>query len=131
MKEVLEYMIGVIFFVLLIGASINCVSAAVDARNADKMKIACIKELEDSNFSTSVMNKVFTDVEKEGYKVAMVVYSQLDGKSTKTSIASANDIIAKADNLRGAYMVKVVIGFNYTFPIMNITARQTLIGYAK
>ena len=77
MKEVMEAFLGLFFFMIIITGSMSVITAAIDAKNADASKTGYIAEIENSNFSSTVLESIFKQAESEGYTVSMRVYHML------------------------------------------------------
>lgn len=128
MKEVFESLIGMFFLIILCTASLSCIAASIDARNADANKSAYIAEIEESNFAGQVIESVFTSANNESYDVSMKLYHKhSDGSNTTTTATSADEV----GNTSDVYMVKMQLTFDYSFPFLNSVVSHTLIGYAR
>lgn len=132
MKQIFETFLGTFFLFLLIVCSVSCVSAAVDARNADKYKTEYIAQLENSDFARGVVDKVFEDAAEQKYKLSMVFYKDLGGAmSTSPEVTSAEEFHNEVGDTTGTYMVKLKLKFAYSFPMLDALTVHTLLGYAK
>lgn len=128
MKEIIESLLGVFFLTLIITTSMSCIAASIDYRNADATKTAYIAEIENSNFSSKVIQSVYEHAESDGYTVAMKLYHrQGDGTELITTPTSADDV----GNTNDVYMVRLQLDFDYSFQFFNIVTQHSLIGYAR
>lgn len=129
MKEIIEGWVGVFMIMLLVTASVGCISASIDYRNADASKTGYIAEIENSNFSAPVMAKVFEHANEDGYTVKLRLYHRsVDGTSESiTSPATAADI----GNTDDVYMARLQLDFKYKFKMLNVVTNRSLIGYAR
>lgn len=129
MKELFESILGTFLLLLLMVGGMTCISASVDARHADLAKTEYVTRIEDSNFSKDVLQSVFASADEEGYDIEMTVYKDNeDGSRTVTSDIESSDDIG---DVTGAYMVRLELSFDYSFPFMNAVTKHTLLGYAK
>ena len=129
MKEVMEAFLGLFFFMIIITGSMSVITAAIDAKNADAAKTGYIAEIENSNFSSTVLESIFEQAESEGYVVSMRVYHMQNSglQSPPTDVNSSADI----PNTSDVYMVRLQLTFDYKFHFLNSVTRHTLIGYAR
>lgn len=127
MKSMFETFLGVFFLVLAMVTGMSCISGAIDVRHADEAKVTYIQNIEDSNFSSRVMQQCFDSADKEGYKIDFVVYSDADGTNTVRNVHSKSEV----GDISNAYLVRMTLDFNYSMPLMGIAAPHTLLGYAK
>lgn len=132
MKQLFETFLGTFFLFLLIVCSMTCILAAVDARNADKYKSEYITQLEDSDFASGVVEKVFEDAAEQGYQVSLQFYKDVGGAMTVCpEVKNATEFHNQVGDTTGTYMVKLTLRFSYTFPMMDAITNHTLLGYAK
>jgi len=124
MKEIFEAILGIFLITLMLVGSLSCISASIDAKNADATKTAYISELENSNYSKEIMTKIFEDAAKRNYQVKLAIY---DSHTVKLA-SSAAELPAETLNV---YMVRVDLKFNYTVKLLNIVEPQTVTGYAR
>lgn len=132
MKQLFETFMGMFFLFFLIVCSMACLSAAVDARNADKYKTEYIAQMENSDFAQGVVEKVFADAEEHGYKISLRFYKDLGGAmSTSPEVKNASQFRSQIGDTTGTYMVKLTLTFDYSFGLMKSFTSHTLLGYAK
>lgn len=122
--------------------SLTCISAAIDYRNADATKTAYIAEMENSNFSSEVITKIYEQAEDDGYDVKMTLYHRQDylGNPAPTLTTTVDPSVASnPDSLKNAigdtsdvYMIRVQLDFDYSFAFFNnAVTKHTLFGYAR
>jgi len=93
MKEIFEAAIGMFFITMLTIVSMACITASIDAKNADTTKTMYIAEIEDSHFAAQVLQNVFIQVAKDDkYDVKMTVYHKYFASQPEStnSITTAN-----------------------------------------
>lgn len=128
MKEIFEAALGTFFLSILMVASLSCISASIDAKNADATKTAYIAEIENSNFSSNVIQAVFDQADADGYDVSMVLYhSPTSPNPAPTTATRASEV----GNTSDVYMVRLELKFNYTFQFLDSVTQHTLLGYAR
>lgn len=129
MKEIFEVWLGVFFLALLMVGGVSIIGAGIDARNADATKTSYIAEIENSNFSPSVLTGVLADAADQDYEVSLDVYNRDDaGVQTVTkNVTSASGLPDTSET----YMVRVSLKFDYSFALFDAVAKSTLVGYAR
>lgn len=146
MKEIIEAFVGLFFFMLLTTTSLSVITTSIDAKNADEIKSGYVTEMENSNFSAPVIQKIFAEAESEGYVVDMKVYHNQVGTSNlvtevnaqKWDVAankyvyrSASELATLIGNTSDVYMVRIQVTFDYSFPLLDVVTPHTIIGYAR
>lgn len=129
MKEIFEAFLGLFFLALLMVGGMSIVSAGIDARNADASKTSYVAEIENSNFSASVLGGVIADAAEDGYAVSVDLYHQdpSGARAVTKGITSAAGVPSTSD----VYMARLELKFDYTFALLNAVTPHTLIGYAR
>lgn len=128
MKEVFEAFLGIFFLMLMMVTGVSLISASIDAKNVDANISAYVAEMEESNFSKSIIETVWDDAETRGYGVHMVLYYEdYTGTMNSREISSKNEIGTTTD----VYMAQIVIDFNYSFALYNNITRHTLYRFAR
>lgn len=129
MKEIFEAFLGLFFLVLLMVGGMSIVSAGIDARNADATKTSYVAEIENSDFSASVLGGIIADASEDGYAVKVDLYHQDPAGTRKVTpgITSASGIPDTSD----VYMARLELSFDYTFPLLNAVTPHQLVGYAR
>lgn len=129
MKEIFESWLGILFLALLMIGGISIINAGIEARNADATKAGYIAEIEASNFSADVLGSALVDADTVGYDLSFDLYRQAaDGtRSVSENATSAASIGDTAD----VYMVRMSLGFNYSFALFDVAAHHELVGYAR
>lgn len=129
MKEIFEAFLGLFFLMLVMVGGMSIVGASIDARNANASKTSYIAEMEDSNFSASVLQGVLVEAEAEGYAVKVDLYRQ-DSAGVRT-ITKGVTAGAGVPDTSDVYMTKLDLTFDYTFGLLNAVTPHQLIGYAR
>lgn len=128
MKEIFEATLGLFFLTLIMVGSLSCISASIDARNADATKTAYITELENSNYSKDTMVKVFEDAGKRSYTVRFSLYMNNNGSRSVKTVSNVSEL--PSDTMT-VYMARVELDFVYSVKLLNIMEPQTIVGYAR
>lgn len=129
MKEIFESWLGIVLLALLMIGGISIINAGIEARNADATKAGYIAEIEASNFSSDVLQSVLTEAETAGYDISFDLYRQAaDGTRTVTEAATGAATIGDTADV---YMVRMSLGFSYSFALFDVAAHHELIGYAR
>lgn len=141
MKEVFESFLGIFFLLLLMVTGMSVISASITAKNADANLSAYVAEIEESNFSKSVMEAVFEDGASRGYRISMVLYDEDDTGAMSTRTLDAADVLSyDADgnaiaSISGStfdcYMVQIIVSFDYNFSLYNNVTAHTLYRFAR
>lgn len=132
MKQIFETFLGMFFLFLLIVCSMTCLSAAVDARNADKYKTEYIAQMENSDYAQGVVEKVFEDAADQDYEIKMMFYKDVNGAmSTSPEVSTIEEFHNLVGDTTGTYMVRLELTFPYLFPMLEATTHHTLLGYAR
>lgn len=129
MKEIFEVWLGVFFLALLMVGGMSIISAGIDARNADATKTNYVAEIQNSNFSASVIDGVMSDAAEDGYDVTIDLYRQdaSGARSTTIGLTTGWGVPDTSD----VYMAKVNLSFDYAFSLLNVVSQQELVGYAR
>ena len=129
MKEIFEGFLGIFLLTLLMVGGMSIIGSGIDARNATATKTGYIAELENSNFSASVLSGILSDAEDQGYKLSVDLYHQDPSGTRKTTagVTGASGI----PNTTDVYMAKLNLGFDYSFKLLNTTTPHELVGYAR
>ena len=129
MKEIFEAFLGLFFLLLLMVGGMSIIGAGIDARNADAAKTGYVAELENSNFSASVLNGVLADAANQGYTLKVDLYHQNPAgtRTTTQGVTSGAGIPDTAD----VYMAKLNLSFDYSFSMLNSVTPHELVGYAR
>lgn len=141
MKEVFESFLGIFFLLLLMVTGMSVISASITAKNADANLSAYVAEIEESNFSKSVMEAVFEDAADRGYRMKMILYDEDDTGAMSTRTVEATDVLTRdaqgnyIASIPGStfdcYMVQIVVSFDYNFSLYNNVTQHTLYRFAR
>lgn len=129
MKEIFESFLGLFFLVLLMVGGMSIIGAGIDARNADAAKTGYIAELENSNFSASVLDGVLDNANDQGYTLEVDLYHQnaAGDRTISQNVSAATGIPDTSD----VYMARLDLAFDYSFPMLNAVTPHQLVGYAR
>ena len=129
MKEIFESFLGVFLLLLLMVGGMSVIAAGIDSRNADATKTGYIAELENSNFSASVLGGVLADAASQGYALKVDLYHQ-DPSGARTMTQGITNTAGVPDT-SDVYMAKLNLTFDYSFPMLNSVTPHELVGYAR
>lgn len=129
MKEIFEAFLGVFFLILLMVGGMSIIGAGIDARNADAAKTGYIAELENSNFSASVLNGVLANASDQGYELKVDLYHQ--DTSGERQVSRGITTAAGIPDTSDVYMARLDLSFDYSFSLLNTVTPHQLIGYAR
>lgn len=129
MKEIFEAFLGLFFLVLVMVGGMSVIGASIDARNADASKTSYIAEMENSNFSASVMSGVLADAADQGYELSVDLYHE--NPSGERTISKNISASTGVPNTSDVYMAKLNMSFDYSFALLNTVTPHTLVGYAR
>ena len=102
-----------IFLVLMcVFLSIGILAATVDVQNARDYHAACVNEIENSNHAASVIETCISEAADNGYTLEVVSYPNYVGNFSYT-------------------VSKVILKYQFSIPILNITLEQEILGYAR
>lgn len=76
METVIKTFVGLFFTMLLLILGIGMIAASVNARNAASFAADCTAQIENSDFSESVIESCGEEAEDRGYKLTVEVMSQ-------------------------------------------------------
>lgn len=141
MKEIIEAFVGLFFFMLLTTTSLSVITASIDAKNADEIKSGYVTEMENSNFSAPVIQRIFAEAETEGYTIEMKLYhnqvgtsnlvTNVNAKNADGTYKSSSVLVSEIGDTSDVYMVRLQVSFDYSFPLLNQVTPHTIIGYAR
>lgn len=129
MKEIFEAFLGVFFLVLLMVGGMSIIGAGIDARNADAAKTGYIAELENSNFSASVLDGILANAKDQGYALKVDLYHQ--NASGVRVVSPAVTAGAGIPDTSDVYMARLDLSFDYSFSLLNAVTPHQLVGYAR
>lgn len=121
MEQIIKAFTGIFFLMLLFSLGIGILSAQLQAEEAKEYKAAVVSELENSNFSPSVINGCISQAKEQGYELAITVYQT-------EHIMTYQD--ATARDTSGAYMAEVVLHYPYEIGVLNSRNMHSIRGYA-
>lgn len=129
MKEIFEAFLGLFFLALVMVGGMSIIGAGIDARNADAAKTGFIAELENSNFSASVLDGVLAKAKDQGYDLKVDLYHQ-NAAGTRT-VSPGITAGAGVPDTSDVYMARLDLSFGYSFPLLNTVTPHQLVGYAR
>lgn len=127
MKNIVNALLMCMLFAVMVIGGLSILNAQTSISNAREYKDAIVTEIEDSNFSASVINACGQQAIDNDYKLSVVLYK--DDDTTSTCIYG-NDVIPATDT-KGVYMADVVLTYTYDIPIFSIKSDRYIRGCAR
>lgn len=124
MSVIVKSFLGIFFFALIVFLGIGIVSYQTDISRAQDYKQNMVEELQNSDFSPSVVNACIAEGAKQGYEVRVDV-SRSDGSShsyTKETLAVDTLDVAAA---------YVTVVYPCRLPFLGVETWNTLRGFAR
>lgn len=123
MSQVLKAFMGMFFIFMMLLLGIGILSAQVDVSNALDYKSDVVAELENSNYSPSVINSCIQQAVDNGYTIEIKTYTP--GNSTVTytrpNAADTTDVV----------MAEVTLTYPYTIGFLNEVTDHQVRGFAR
>lgn len=127
MHTVIDFFVGLFFLLAEAFAGLGMITSSIDVRNAIDYQTAVVDELEQSNFSPSVVDACGRQGYSYGYTVNFVLYHD-DG--TTTSVTYTDDTVSAGDT-SNVYMAQVTTDYDYQIKIFNSLVQHELRNHAK
>lgn len=127
MRTIIEFCCGLFFLLAEAFAGLGMITSSIDVRNVMDYQTAVVDELEQSNFSSSVVDACGKQGLKYGYTVNFVLYHD-DG--TTTSVTYTDDAVSAGDT-SDVYLAQVTTDYNYQIRIFNSIVQHELRSHAK
>ena len=124
MSVIIKSFMGIFFFSLLVFLGIGIIGYQTDVSRASSYKQDVIEELQNSNFSPSVLNACIETGSYCNYEVSIDVSSEDGTHETYTKSRPA----AKTADAVAAY---VTVVYKSRLPFLGIETSNSLRGYAK
>lgn len=124
MPTVIKSFVGVFFFALVVFLGTGILSYQADVSRALSYKQDVIQELQNSNFSPSVMNACIQAGEASSYQVSIAVAA---GDGTKKTYTKQNPA-ANDTEIVSAY---VTVKYTSRLPFLGVETANTLRGFAR
>lgn len=121
MEQIIKVFTGIFFLLLLFSLGMGILAAQLEAEEAKEYKAAVVSELENSNFSPSVINGCITQAKAQGYEMAITVYQA-------EQVVTYQE--ADARDTSGAYMAEVLLRYPYEIGVLNSRTMHSIRGYA-
>lgn len=141
MRSLFDSFLGFFFIIILMVTGLSIISASITAKNADANLSAYVAEIEESNFSKSVIQAVWKDADSRNYTTTMVLYYEDETGAMTTKTFTASDVIHTDDSgnktfsISGStsdvYMVQIAVSFKYNFALYNQVTQHTLYRFAR
>lgn len=128
MKSLYEIMAGFYMMIILIVVSMTLFSTNIYAKNVDANKLLYVSELEESNFSPTVVEQILADGLDKGYDMKIDLYRKMSDGSQIVDTVVPGDTVDLAYNV---YQAKISISFDYAFSFIGSSSSHTLIAYAR
>lgn len=127
MHTIIDFFVGLFFLLAEAFSGLGMITSSIDVRNAIDYQTAVVDELEQSNFSPSVVDACGRQGYAYGYTVNFVLYHD-DG--TTTSVTYTDDTVSAGDT-SDVYMAQVTTDYDYQIKIFNSLVQHELRNHAK
>ena len=124
MSAIVKSFMGIFFFALIVFLGIGIVSYQTDVSRAQDYKQNVVEELQNSDFSPSVVNACIAEGVKQGYGVSVDVSCSDGSRKTYTKEAPAVD----TSDVSAAYITVV---YKCRLPFLGVETSNTLRGFAR
>lgn len=123
MNQVVKSFLGIFFLLVLIFTGVGIISAQINVSAALDYKSAVVTQLENSNYSPTVMNACIQQAADSGYVLEIRTF--VKGKSmqvyTSPNVTDTSDVT----------MAEVILNYPYKIPFLQVSVNQQVRGYAK
>lgn len=123
MSQIVKAFSGIFFLLLLLFLGIGIVSAQMDVEKAKDYKSDIVMEIENSNYSVSVLNACIEQAKANGYDIAITVYQE---NGVANTYAEAN-----VTNTKGAYLAEILLTYHYGIGILNTSTEHSIRGFSR
>lgn len=123
MSQIVKAFSGIFFLLLLLFLGIGIVSAQMDVEKAKDYKSDIVMEIENSNYSVSVLNACIEQAKANGYDIAITVYQE---NGVANTYAEANVM-----NTEGAYLAEILLTYHYGIGILNTSTEHSIRGFSR
>lgn len=123
MSQIIKTFIGTFFILLLIFLGTGIISAQIDVSNAQNYKADVVAEIENSNYSPSVINACIRQAKSSSYKLSVKVYAR-----EKAAVTYTEPAVMDTD---GVEMAEVVLTYPYTITFLNSITEHSVRGYTR
>lgn len=103
-----SHFVSLCFLILFLWIGVTYVSLNIQYSGAKQFHGSVVQRLENSNFAPDTVKECRTKAEKNGYRLTIETYG--------------NGIRMDA---------RVILDMDYTFPVLQVTRRYTIEGYAR
>lgn len=111
MKQIIETILSVIFLFIGTVLIVSLISVEADYEKAKNYKADVISEIENSNFSPTVINTCIDEAQKHNYDLEIEV-TEINPNSNEK-------------------YAEVTLSYDYSIPALNVTKNKTLRGFAR
>lgn len=133
MDSVFKSMVGFFFLALITVTSVCVISASIDNSNARSYHTAILNELEESNYSETVINILGDTALSQGYDLEMVFHRE-DGTIKAVSFTKDKDGNVQktpVNDISDVAFAEVNLGFEFTFRLMGAAVPHVIKGVAR
>ena len=124
MSAVIKSFMGMFFFILVVFMGIGIVSYQTEVNQAANYQQDVLKELQNRDFSPSVLNACIQTGAKQNYDVRIDVSSSDGGHATYTKHSPAS-------NTAGVVAAYVTVQYKSRLPFLGVESVNSLRGFAR
>lgn len=124
MPAVIKSFMGIFFFALVVFLGIGILNYQADVSGAKNYQRDVLRELQNSDFSPSVMNACIQDGTNRDYDVSIDVSSEDGTHATYTK----NCLAVNTDHVAAAY---VTVVYKSRLPFLGVETASSLRGFAR
>lgn len=125
MSQVMKAFTGVFMVLFLMITSTGVLGAFYQILHAQNTHAVMIDELENSDYTKSVMEACFETAEREGFHLQLSLYS--DAEEIK-KCTSKEELPQNTDSVS---MAEVVLNYSVEIAFFDVNVEQQLFGYAR
>lgn len=123
MSQIVKMFMGIFFLLMLSFLGIGIISAQLEVIQAQDYKADVIAELENSNYSPSVINACITQAEECGYNIAVKLY-----KKGQEAILYTQPQVTETKEVQ---MAEVIVSYPYSIGFLNSFTKHQVRGFAR
>ena len=124
MPAIIKSFMGIFFFSMVVFLGIGIINYQADVSRVQNYQRDVLRELQNSDFSPSVMNACIQAGEDKGYQVSIDVSSEDGTRATYTKSRPAADTAGVA----AAY---VTVAYKSRLPFLGVETADSLQGFAR
>lgn len=125
MSQVMKTFTGVFMVLFLVVTSTGVLGAFCQILHAQNTHAVMIDELENSDYTKSVMEACFETAEQEGLHLQLNLYSdteEIEKCLSKAELPESTEMVS---------MVEVLLNYSIEIPFLDVNVEQQLFGYAR